>query len=141
MNLYAESSAILSWILGEKDGSRVRAELARAKIIMASDLTILECERALIRLEVSMGVSEATLADRRTLLAEASAHWNLLPVESEILGRARLRFPEEPIRTVDAIHLASALVARSAIADMALLTLDHRVRLNGRRLGFKVLPR
>lgn len=141
MNLYAESSAILSWILGERDGKRVLAELARAKIIMASDLTILECERALIRLEVSGGVSEAALADRRTLLAEASAHWNLLSVESEILGRARLRFPEEPVRTVDAIHLASALVARSAIADMAFLTLDHRVRLNGRRLGFKVLPK
>jgi len=49
-------------------------------------------------------------------------------------------FPVEPIRTLDAIHLASAILARAAVPDLALLSLDERVRANGRALGFTVLP-
>lgn len=141
MNLYAESSAVLSWLLSESDATRIIGELSRARIVLSSDVTVLECDRALLRLEASGRLAEAALADRRSLLVDASAHWQLLRIEPEILDRARLRFPEEPVRTLDAIHLASAIAARAAVADLAFLSLDHRVRLNARRLGFKVLPR
>lgn len=56
------------------------------------------------------------------------------------MERARRPFPVEPIRTLDALHLASALVARSAEAGLMLLTLDQRVRENAQRLGFETLP-
>jgi hypothetical protein len=141
MNLYAESSAILCWILGEQEGARVYPELAGAGHIVTSDLTLLECERALIRLGITGKTGEVTLADRRLLLADVSSRWHILPMEDEVLQRARLSFPKEPVRTMDAIHLASALIARSALQDLALLSVDHRVRLNGRRLGFKIIPR
>jgi hypothetical protein len=41
---------------------------------------------------------------------------------------------------LDALHLASALAARSVISDIALLSLDRRVRDNGAALGFDVVP-
>lgn len=141
MNLYAESSAVLSWILGEPEGTRAYAELSRAAHIVASDLTILECERALIRLGATGTAAEAVLADRRALLAEVCGNWHVLPIQTEILQRAGLPFPEEPVRTIDAIHLASALLARSGLQNLALLSVDHHIRLNGRRMGFKVLPK
>lgn len=141
MNLYAESSAILSWVLGEKEGSRVYTELTRAGHVVSSELTLLECERALIRLTISGQIDEAVIADRKAALMDASSRWHVFSVESEILERAKLRFPEEPVRTMDAIHLASALMARSALPDLSLLSVDHRIRLNGRRLGFKVIPK
>jgi predicted nucleic acid-binding protein len=141
MNLYAESSAVLSWILGEPEGIRAYRELTQAEHVLVSELTILECVRGLIRLGAAGKVKEVDLADRRSLLADVSAGWHILPIDTEVLQRAALRFPEEPVRTMDAIHLATALVARSALADLFLLSIDHRIRLNGRRLGFKLLPK
>lgn len=49
-------------------------------------------------------------------------------------------FPVEPIRALDAIHLASAIVARDVWRDLAVLSLDERVRVNAVRFGLPVLP-
>jgi hypothetical protein len=61
-------------------------------------------------------------------------------IEREVVDRARSPFPGEPIRTLDALHLASALVARAAVADLAVLSLDEKVRAVGRALGLPVTP-
>lgn len=61
-------------------------------------------------------------------------------VDGEIIERARRPFPGEPIRTLDALHLASALVAGAAVGDLALLTLDERVRMAAAALGLRVVP-
>lgn len=45
MNIYAESSAILAWLLGEVTGSRVREALLRAELVFSSDLVLIECDR------------------------------------------------------------------------------------------------
>lgn len=140
MNLYAESSAVLAWLLGEPAGEAVRRCLAEAERIVASDLTLVECDRALVRAERAGTIAEAGAADRRAHLAAAAAHWDLLRLEAEPLERARRPFPEEPLRTLDALHLASALTARGALPGLALLSLDDRVRRSGRGLGFDLLP-
>ena len=61
-------------------------------------------------------------------------------IEGEVVERARRPFPVEPIRTLDAIHLASALLASARVADLGLLSLDERVRTAGRALGLPVVP-
>jgi hypothetical protein len=61
-------------------------------------------------------------------------------IEREVVDRARSPFPGEPIRTLDALHLASALVAGRAVADLACLSLDERVCACGRALGLRVMP-
>ncbi len=140
MNLYAESSAVLAWLLDESSAADVRRLLVEADIIVASDLTLIECDRVLLR-AVSQGeLTEADAADRRAHLADAAAQWHILRIAAEIVDRARQPFPEEPIRTLDAIHLASALTARAAIAELKLLSLDDRVRKSGKRLGLQLLP-
>lgn len=140
MNLYAESSAVLSWLLGEANAEKVREALAGAEVILASDLTLIECERAIIRAVSIDRLAEAQAADRRARLNQAAVHWAILGLDSDIVERARRPFPLEPIRTLDALHLASALVARSAVPEIVLLALDHRVRNCGRQLGFELLP-
>ena len=140
MRIYAESSAVLAWLLGEAVGEVVRDHLTSAESVFTSVLTLVECERALIRARTLEEVPEAELADRRRILAKASAHWHRVPARDEVLQRAKRTFPVEPVRTLDAIHLASALVARSAAADVALLTLDRRIREASVGLGFEVVP-
>lgn len=140
MNLYAESSAVLAWLLAEEAGDDVQAILRGAEWVVASDLTLAECDRTLLRAHSTGSLSEMEMTRRRTLLEATSVHWTLMRLDREVLERARRRFPEEPIRTLDALHLASALAARSVISDLALLSLDQRVRDNGAALGFDVLP-
>ena len=74
------------------------------------------------------------------ILTRAVTHWRLIPISREIVDRARQPFPGEPIRSLDAVHLASALLAAAALPDFALLSLDRRVRATGSRLGLRVLP-
>jgi predicted nucleic acid-binding protein len=140
VNLYAESSAVLAWLLDEETAPVVRQLLTDAEIIVASDLTLIECDRVLIR-AIRLGeLTEAEAADRRAQLSAAASHWHILRIANEVVDRARQPFPGEPIRTLDAIHLASTLVARSAVAGLNLLSLDERVRNAARKLGIEVLP-
>ncbi len=140
MNVYAESSAVLAWLLGEQTGHSVREVLRRAELVMASDLTLVECDRVLIRAVTTGEIDEAAAADRRAHLNAAAARWHLWRVNSEIVERARHPFPTEPVRTLDAIHLASALAARSAVPGIDLLSLDDRIRRAGKQLGFNLRP-
>jgi hypothetical protein len=141
VNVYAESSAVLAWLLGEETGHSVREVLRHAELVMASDLTLIECDRVLIRAVTIGEIDEAAGADRRAHLNAAAGHWHLWRVSSDIVERARCPFPTEPIRTLEAIHLASALAVRSAVPGVELLSLDDRIRRGGKQLGFHLQPR
>jgi predicted nucleic acid-binding protein len=140
VNIYAESSAVLAWLLGEEAGRPVREVLRHAELVMASDLTLVECDRVLIRAIALGEIEEASAADRRAHLNAAAAHWHLWRVSSDIVDRARHRFPAEPVRTLDAIHLASALAVRSVVPGVELLSLDDCIRRAGVQLGFRLQP-
>jgi predicted nucleic acid-binding protein len=141
VSVYAESTAVLAWLFDEESGDQIRGLLASAEVVVASDLTIIECDRVLLRAAALGELTEAEAADRRAHLTSAASRWHVLRIGPEIVERARQPFPGEPIRTLDAIHLASALVARSAVAGLELLTLDDRVRKASRRLGLTVCPK
>jgi predicted nucleic acid-binding protein len=138
--VYAESSAVLAWLLDEPSGPQIRQLLTTAEIIVASDLTLIECDRVVLRAAALGELTEADAADRRAHLTTAAAHWHVLRIGPEMVERARQPFPGEPIRTLDAIHLASALVARSAVAGLEMLSLDDRIRRAAGWVGLRVRP-
>lgn len=138
--IYAESSAVLAWLLGDERGGEVKSLLSGADDVIASELTFVECERILIRAVATEEAAEAQAAGRKATLNRAVAHWTRLGLSQEILTRATLPFPIEPVRTLDAIHLATALAVRSAGPELRLLSLDRRIRENGEQLGFEVVP-
>jgi predicted nucleic acid-binding protein len=131
---------VLAWLLAEPDGESVWTLLVGAEEIVASDLTLIECDRTLIRAQAEARVPAARLADARAQLAETATRWSLLRIDPDVVERARHPFPREPVRTLDALHLASLLVARAAIRELTLLSLDRRVREAGRELGIPVVP-
>jgi predicted nucleic acid-binding protein len=140
MNLYAESSAVLAWLLEQEHHEAVVSALERADRVIASDLTLIECDRVLIRAVVLKELRESDAIQRQARLNAASARWTLLAIEEEVIERARRPFPAEPVRTLDALHIASALTARKAVPDLAVLSLDDRVRQAAHRLGLPLLP-
>ena len=138
MKLYTESSAVLAWLLEQEHGELVADTLADAELIVSSDLTLIECDRV-IRAVALNELQESDAAHRKTRFNAVATRWTLLALDEEIIERARRPFPE-PIRALDAIHLASAVSARKAVSDLAMLSLDGRVRKAADRLGFSLLP-
>lgn len=140
MTLYVESSAIVAWLLDQPGGWPAYDDIRTADLVFTSELTMIECDRALYR-HLALGRLNADIVETlQGELATVSSAWHLQPISPEIVARARQRFPDDRIRSLDAIHLASALSARSRFEDTALVTLDDRVRSVGSLLGFQVLP-
>lgn len=140
MTLYVESSAVMAWLLDEPGGWPAFDDMRTADVVFTSELTMIECDRAILR-HLALGRVDGDRAESlRVELVSVSSAWQIQPIAPEITERARAPFPDDRIRSLDAIHLASALAARSTFADTALLTLDDRVRAVGTALGFRVLP-
>ena len=140
MNLYAESSAVLAWLLGEAAGHDIRVLLGEADTVVATDLTLVECDRTVCRMSALGIIDEQAKADCRRQFTAEIVHWTILPFAPQIIARARQPFPNEPIRALDALHVSSALHARAAFPDLAMLSLDERVRRVAGSLGLPVLP-
>ena len=140
MNLYAETSAILSWLLDEDCGESARSQLAAATAVSASDLTLIECDRALRRAATTGRLIADESSRMQTALDAASAHWTLHAMDAEIVQRSGRAFPCETIRALDAVHLATALAVRNLFPDVRVLSFDDRIRGNPAALGFEVVP-
>ena len=140
MIVYAESSGVLAWLLGETLGGPVQEVLATAGSVVASRLTVAECERALVRLAESGTLKATGAAKLRRVLARAQTAWFQLDIGDAVLARVGTAFPREPIRTLDAIHLSSILECRAGEPGLTVLSLDQRIRDNAERLGIPVVP-
>ncbi len=140
MTLYAETSAVLRWLFNEARADEVLELLRSSAKVVCSRLTLIETHRSLRRAVTLGELRETTAAEVRAVFAQAAARWGLLEMSSLVSERAEQAFPVEPIRTLDAIHLASALVLRQSIPDLSVLSTDSRVRDNASQLGFEILP-
>lgn len=140
MIVYAESSAVLAWLLGEAPGPAVRRTLQAAEFVATSEVTLVECDRAFHRARSLGELSPERFAELRGELSRMASGWVLLRLSEETVERARDAFPEEPIRSLDALHLASILTTAALIPETALLSLDDRVRRCARALGLSLRP-
>ncbi len=140
MPLYAESSAVLRWLFNEARGDEVFALLRAADKVTCSRLTLIECRRVIHRAVATAQLPEKGAAELRGALGQAAVRWAILEVTPDVARRAEERFPAEPLRTLDALHLASALVLNECAPGLAVLSTDDRIRDNATQLGFQVLP-
>jgi hypothetical protein len=80
----------------------------------------------------------AQAADILAVFAQAASTWAILEISEEVARRAEDGFPDEPVRTLDAIHLASALFLRQSFPELAIVSVDERLRSNAALLGFQL---
>ncbi len=75
---------------------------------MTSALTLAEAARAIIRASAAgrLSAGQETAACRGLRTFERRCY--ILEVDRAVLERVGRRFPQEPIRTLDAVHLATA---------------------------------
>lgn len=140
MIVYAESSAILAWLLGEPSQHAVIRELARADSVVTSSLTAVECSRGIMRARALGRITPAEELAALRLLDVAEASWDVHDLSDEVTSRARAAFPSEPVRTLDALHLSTAIIFHDALGAVHVLSFDERIRDNVAALGLDVLP-
>jgi len=108
--------------------------------VTASVLTLVECDRALIRGVATGAMTEAERFRAQRILNRAARGWSVIGIDGEVVERARQPFPAEPLRALDAIHLASALMVARDVPGLVVLSLDERIRHAARELGLDLTP-
>lgn len=133
---YVETSALLAALL-EQD-TMARSALRGRRRRITSALTFAEASRALVRARVA---GRLTPADERAglrWLQEFRRRCDVVAVTDAVLARACRPFPVEPIRTLDAVHLATAELLGESPQLITVVTRDSRVIDNARALGYAV---
>ena len=127
--VYVDSSALLKRVLREAESGAVRILLRdrheAGDEFAASSLAWVEVWRALRRLNPE---------DVGALVFAALSGVAEFPLDDIVLRRAR-RIGSSELRTLDAIHLASAM----AVGADSIITYDERLASGARALGLAVL--
>ncbi|MFN2397728.1 MAG: type II toxin-antitoxin system VapC family toxin [Gemmatimonadaceae bacterium] len=125
--IYLETSAILRAVLETGVSPEIERRLGDASVLLTSRLTLVEAARALIRLRQSASVAEARLADTERGLDALWARCDLWELTPAVCDLAAAIVPTKPLRTLDALHLATFVLARRRLGDVELLTADRRL--------------
>jgi len=125
--LYLDTSAVLRVVVENGTSPAVEERIRRASLLVTSRLSLVEAARALVRLRLASAATEARLGDVERDIAALWARcdlWELTPAVCEL---ARHVAPGKPLRTLDALHLATFVVARRRIEGLQMLTVDDRL--------------
>jgi predicted nucleic acid-binding protein len=136
VKLYLDSSALLRLVLRE---AGALDEIRSAQALVSSELLAVECPRTIDRLRLQGALSLEEAAVRRTAVAEWLEAVDLVLLQRSVLARASDPFPT-PIGTLDAIHLATALLWREQMGqDLVVATHDGGLALAARAFGLETL--
>ncbi|MDQ3660086.1 MAG: PIN domain-containing protein [Actinomycetota bacterium] len=105
---------------------------------VSNELTRLECLRTIDRARVPLGLADRVVARHRADVLEALSAFHLVSLDERVLERASEPFPTL-LGSLDAIHLASGLLARSAFEQLAFATHDQELAVAATAVGFEVL--
>lgn len=139
-SVYLETSGIgRALIHGDTEALAVFERLrAGGERLFTSALTLAEVNRALLSAR-RKGLIDAE-AEHSTRRAWGSTELHVVEITAAVLARAGQRFEVEPVRTLDAIHLATLLTWEGHIrGETAVFTRDDRVRDNALAYGVDVL--
>lgn len=131
-----ESSALVAALL-ERDSAILRPLPAGTQLV-TSALTLAEAGRAIIRARAAGRLTPAQEQAAVRALRTFERRCFILDVDRAVLTRVRRPFPIEPIRTLDAVHLATTELLGEAPQLVTIVTRDVRVRDNARALGYIV---
>jgi uncharacterized protein len=133
---YIESSALVAALL-EHDVDALKSLRARARRI-TSTLTLAEAARAIVRARVGGRLTADAERAAVRALRRFERRCYLVAVTDDVIARVKRPFPVEPVRTLDAVHLATAESLGEPPQLMTIVTRDNRVRENARALGYTV---
>jgi predicted nucleic acid-binding protein len=136
MIAYVDSSVLLRLVLGQPNALAEWREIDRG---VSSALISTESLRTLDRVRIRTGLSDLEVSRRRATILQLISSMELIDVDSNVLERAAQPTPTE-LGTIDAIHLASALLWQDATdIDAVMATHDAALGMAAKAHGLKVL--
>ena len=130
--LYLDPSAVLRAVLEGGTTPEIEERIRTADVVITSRLSLVEAARALLRLRQSGDVAEERLADASREIEALWARCDVWELTASVCEMAAQVAPLRPLRTLDALHLATYLLARRRIDDLSLLTADARLEAAAR---------
>jgi predicted nucleic acid-binding protein len=136
MIAYVDSSVLLRLALGQPKSLSEWQQIDRG---VSSALIGTESLRTLDRLRLRAKLSDMEIATRRATILNLIKSLELIELDAIVLDRAAQPMPTE-IGTLDAIHLASALLWRESIGvDLVMATHDDALGLAAKAHGLTVV--
>ena len=136
MIAYLDSSVLPRVVLGQRDRLTEWGSIRRA---VASAIAEVECLRTLDRLRIRHSLSDHEIATRREATFRLLGELEIVEVGRPVLSRAAQPFPT-PLGTLDAIHLATALLFKEANpTEVLMATHDSALALASRACGMTVI--
>jgi len=133
---YYDSSVLLRVLLGQPGGL---PDWRTRRGGIASALVKVECLRTLDRLRVRANLTDEIFAPRREAAFRLLDALDVVAIDDAVLERASQPFPTA-LRTLDAIHLATALLYRERSREEVILaTHDAALGRAARACGVPVL--
>ena len=125
--LYLDTSAVLRATLETGTTPGLERRIANASALITSRLSLVESARALHRIRRSGEAAEAQLAEAESQIARLWRRCEVWELTAEVCELAEHIDPTQPLRTLDALHLATFMLARRHLGDLELLTVDDRL--------------
>jgi len=136
MNAYVDASVLLRVVLRQPN---VLVEWAQIDRGISSALVATESLRTLDRLRLRAQLSDAEVSLRRRAVLEIIESLEIIEIDAGVLERAAQPMPTM-LGTLDAIHLASALLWReSTHEELTMATHDHALALGAQAYGMRVV--
>ena len=137
LHRYVETSALLRVVL---EGDDTLQPLLSTGTCYTSALTLAEARRVIRRARAAGRLDPSGVQIARRSVAEFERWVEVVPISDSVLQGAGEEFPVEPVRTLDALHLATMQLLAETLPEFDLVSTDERVRENARALGINVLP-
>ncbi len=125
--LYLDTSAVLRALLEGGTSPEVEKRIEQATLLVTSRLSLVEAARAVHRVRTQGLVSEQALADATRELEALWARCDVWGLTTQVCELAERVAPTRSLRTLDALHLSTYLLARRRIEGLELLTADQRL--------------
>jgi predicted nucleic acid-binding protein len=124
---YFDTSALVKRYVDEV-GRREVLQLLRRHDVVASAILLVELRGALRRRATEGTLDAAKVPDILKRVAADRAYWTVVEVSEEVLVVAETLVATHPLRTLDAIHLASAkfFAAQVATTELMFVSADKR---------------
>lgn len=135
---YFDTSVLVKRYVRE-DGMVLARALLRRYRLLSSAIAPVELRSALCRRRADGDLAEGHFTAILSRIRQDRAHWELVELSPTVLGHAEELIQRSGIRTVDALHLASALTFRSLTGiRLAFITADDRQRQAAEREALAV---
>jgi len=143
MATYYDTSFLLAGLLPAPDASRLVPWWTEETVRLGSVLLEAECVTVIRRTATAQQPADSAsfLSSRMDWLNQQMALLSCNDVNNEVLQRLRSEPRLSNCRTLDALHLATALLFQDQVDEpLTICTLDNRMRTTAQSLGFTVAP-